>query len=178
MKILDLGCGKKKYPGSIGLDISDKTDADIIHDLNVFPYPLEDNQFDYVNVDNVIEHVDNVIRVMEEIHRVTKNSATIKIIVPYFRSEYAFIDPTHKHFFTTRSFYYFDPSHKFNELYKYSDVHFKVNNIIFDEQIPHNLFGKIITKIANNKKLMSLYEHWFSHIYPLNTLTYYLETVK
>jgi ubiquinone/menaquinone biosynthesis C-methylase UbiE len=176
MKVLDLGCGKKKHPGSIGLDISDKTDADIIHDLNVFPYPVEDNEFDYVYMDNIIEHVDNVIRVMEEVHRITKNGATIKIIVPYFRSPYAYIDPTHKHFFTTMSFYYFDPHHKFNELYKYSEAHFKVKNIVFDEQIPHRLLGKIVTKFAN--KTLYLYEYGLSHIYPLNTLTYYLETVK
>lgn len=176
MKSLDLGCGKKKYPGSIGLDISDKTDADIVHDLNVFPYPFEDNEFDYVHMDNIIEHVDNVIRVMEEVHRITKNGATIKIIVPYFRSPYACIDPTHKHFFTTMSFNYFDPDHKFNKLYKYSDAHFRVKNIVFDEQISHNLFGKIVTKIANKK--LHVYEYVLSHIYPLNTLTYYLQTVK
>lgn len=176
MKILDLGCGKRKYPGSIGLDVSNKTDADIIHDLNVFPYPLEDNQFDYVNIDNVIEHVDNVISVMEEVHRVTKNGATIKIVVPYFRSPYASVDPTHKHFFTTMSFYYFDPDHMFNQLYEYSDVYFKIKSVIFDEKISHNLLGTIVTKIANKKP--AFYEYSLSHLYPLNTLTYYLETVK
>lgn len=177
MKIVDLGCGKKKYPGSVGLDISDKTDADVVHDLNVFPYPFEDNEFDdYVYMDNIIEHVDSVIRVMEEVHRVTKNGATIKIIVPYFRSPCASIDPTHKHFFTTDAFNYFDPDHKFSKSYKYSDAHFKVKNIVFDEQTSHNLLGKIITKIANKK--LHLYEYKLSHIYPLKSLTFYSETVK
>ena len=85
MKILDLGCGKRKRKGAIGVDISEDTDADVIHDnnLNVFPYPFVDNEFDYVYADNVIEHLDNVVKVLEELHRISKNGATIKIIVPF-----------------------------------------------------------------------------------------------
>ncbi len=37
-RILDLGCGKKKREGAIGVDFSDRHAADVIHDLNVFPY--------------------------------------------------------------------------------------------------------------------------------------------
>ncbi len=116
MKILDLGCGKRKRKGTVGIDISNDTDADIIHDLNKFPYPFSDNEFDYVYADNIIEHLDDVVKVLEELHRITKEGATIKVIVPFFRSVYAYIDPTHKHFFTVRSFDYFDPEKDFNRL--------------------------------------------------------------
>ena len=34
LKILDLGCGKKKRSGAIGVDYSDRHNADVIHDLN------------------------------------------------------------------------------------------------------------------------------------------------
>lgn len=176
MKILDLGCGKRKRKGAIGVDISEYTDADIIHDLNVFPYPFADNEFDYIYADNIIEHLDNVVKVLEELHRISKNGATIKIIVPFFRSHYAFIDPTHKHFFTVRSFDYFDPEKDFNYLYKYSQRCFRVNKVLFDENIRHRLFGKMITYFANKKPIF--YETRISIIFPLNTLTYYLETLK
>lgn len=46
LKVLDLGCGKKKRPGSIGVDFSDRHHADVIHDLNVFPYPFENDSID------------------------------------------------------------------------------------------------------------------------------------
>ena len=36
LKVLDLGCGKKKRPGAIGVDFSDRHTADDIHDLNNF----------------------------------------------------------------------------------------------------------------------------------------------
>lgn len=176
MKILDLGCGKRKRNGSIGIDISKDTDADVIHDLNVFPYPFVDNEFDYVYADNVIEHLDDVVKVLEELHRITKDGATIKVIVPFFRSVYACIDPTHKHFFTVRSFDYFDPEKDFNLLYKYSRCCLKVKKVLFDENMKHRLFGKILTWLANKKSVF--YETRVSMIFPLNTLTYYLQTLK
>ena len=40
--VLDIGCGSAKFPGAVGLDISADTDADVVHDLDVFPYPIED----------------------------------------------------------------------------------------------------------------------------------------
>ena len=97
-KILDLGCGKKKRPGTIGVDYSDRHDADVIHDLNVFPYPFESDSIDKVYLDNVLEHLDEPMRVMNEVHRITKTGGEVKVIVPYFRSVWAFIDPTHKTF--------------------------------------------------------------------------------
>lgn len=176
IKTLDLGCGKKKRIGTIGVDISDDTDADIIHDLNTFPYPFADNEFDYVYIDNVLEHLDNVVKVLEELHRITKDGATLKIIVPFFRNVLAYIDPTHKHFFTYRSLDYFDPNRKFHVLYKYSKICFCVNKIIFDEEIEHSLIGKITTWIANKNPIF--YETRISSFVPLNTLTYYLTTLK
>ena len=32
--ILDVGCGRKKQPGAIGIDFNANTDADVIHNLN------------------------------------------------------------------------------------------------------------------------------------------------
>ena len=108
-KILDLGCGNKKRPGAIGVDFNERTSADIIHNLNSFPYPFEDGFFDEIYLDNTLEHLDDVMKVMEEAHRICKPNGVVKVIAPYFRSMWACIDPTHKHFFTVDSFAYFDP---------------------------------------------------------------------
>jgi len=53
MKILDLGCGNKKIQGAIGIDINPLSDADVIHDLNVLPYPFNDSRVEII-ADNVI----------------------------------------------------------------------------------------------------------------------------
>ncbi len=104
MKILDIGCGKKKRNGAVGIDFHPETDADIIHDLNKLPYHFSDNEFDMIIGDNVIEHLTNPLKVMEEIHRIAKPDAIVKIMVPHFSSCGAFFDLTHKSFFSIRSF--------------------------------------------------------------------------
>ncbi len=67
---LNLGCGHKHLPGAINLDITTATSPDITHDLNVRPWPFPDNHFREVHAYDVIEHVDDVVAVMEEIHRI------------------------------------------------------------------------------------------------------------
>lgn len=172
-KILDLGCGRKKRPGAIGVDFNGNLGADIVHDLNQFPYPLKDNEFDEIYLDNTLEHLDNVISVMEEVYRISKPGGLVKVIVPYFRSHWACIDPTHRHFFTLNSFAYYDPSHQFCHQYAYTHARFRVKKIIFNENLPNPWFKKIIVSIAN--KWPYHYEYYFSQLYPLDDITYYLE---
>ena len=174
-KILDLGCGKKKRPGAIGVDYSDRHNADIIHNLNVFPYPLKDNEFDVIYLDNVLEHLDDPMRVMEEVHRICKAGGEVKVIVPYFRSLWAFIDPTHQHFFTVDSFAFYDPDHIICQRYDYVKTRFKVERIVFNETLANRLFKKIVIAFAN--KWPNRYERYLSHLIPLDDISYYLRKI-
>lgn len=175
-KILDLGCGTRKRLGAIGLDINPLSNADVIHDLASFPYPFADNSFDEVYVDNVLEHLDNVILTMEELHRISCDGAMVKIIVPYFRSRWAFIDPTHRRYFTADSFAYFDPNSAISHIYPYSPVRYIPEKVIFNENI-HTGKGKGVVKwIAN--RWPSRYERFLGHLCPLDDLTFYLRVVK
>jgi len=60
MRTLELGCGFTKTPGAFGVDIIAGSAADLIHDLDVFPYPLADNAFDRIICMDVLEHVTEV----------------------------------------------------------------------------------------------------------------------
>ena len=172
-KILDLGCGKKKRPGSIGVDYSDRHCADVIHDLNVFPYPFEVDSIDQVYLDNVLEHLDQPMRVMEEVYRITKPGGMVKVIVPYFRSKWAFIDPTHKTFYTVDSFSYYDPREEICIRYDYTDARFIVEKIVFNETLKIDPLKKMLALFANRKP--RLYEYYFSQLLPLDDITYYLK---
>lgn len=180
MKSLDLGCGNKKQAGMVGIDINPSSKADVIHDLNRFPYPFDDSTFDEIFADNTIEHLKDLPRVMEELHRIARPGAILKIIVPYFRARWAFVDPTHRHFFTVDSFGYFDPSHPFNQLYGYSKATFRIEKIVFNEKIIEHgvskLFRLFLKAFAN--RWPSRYEAYLSHLFPLDELTFYLKTVK
>ena len=172
-EILDLGCGNRKRPGAIGIDVNPATDADVIHDLNEFPYPFEDSCFDEIYADNVIEHLTDVVRVMEELHRISRPDALVKVIVPYFRARWAFIDPTHSHAFSVDSFSYFDPDHEHSRLYNYSPARFRTERLVFNETIS----GKPILRWIGNRWPLR-YEVHLSHLAPLDDLTFYLRVVK
>ncbi len=180
MKRLDLGCGKKKQFGTVGVDMNPSSEADVIHDLNRFPYPFEDSEFDEILADNTMEHLENIPRVMEELHRITRADSLLKVTVPYFRARWAFVDPTHKHFFTVDSFGYFDPAHPFSQSYPYSHATFRVEKIVFNEKIvEHGLaraFRFCLKACAN--RWPQRYEAYLSHLFPLDEVTFYLRTIK
>tara|TARA_Y100000589_G_scaffold18035_1_gene14978 strand:- start:2665 stop:3216 length:552 start_codon:yes stop_codon:yes gene_type:complete len=173
--VLDLGCGKKKRDGTIGVDFNTRLEGIINHNLNEFPYPFDSETVDKVYIDNCIEHLDNPLRVMEEIHRMLKKGGEVKVIVPYFRSPYAFHDPTHKTFYTTESFSYYDPEHPICIRYDYTKAYFKVERIIFHENLKTSIIKSPIVKFAN--KWPSLYENRFSSFLPLDEITFFLRKI-
>jgi ubiquinone/menaquinone biosynthesis C-methylase UbiE len=107
MKILDIGCGKHKTAGAVGLDSNPRTDADVIHDLDSVPYPFTDDEFDVVVGNQVIEHLEDVLAVVAELHRITKRGGIIRLDTPHYSDIASYTDPTHKHHLTTESFAYF-----------------------------------------------------------------------
>lgn len=174
-RILDLGCGNKLRPSAVGIDFNRRTKATIIHNLNVFPYPIEEGSFDEVYLDNTLEHLDSVIGVMEEVHRITVPGGMVKVIVPYFRSTWAAIDPTHTHFFTVNSFGYFDPDNILCQRYDYTLARFKVENVVFNESLKSRWARRQVIKFAN--RWPSRYEYYFSHLFPLDDVTFYLRRI-
>lgn len=106
-RTLDIGCGRNKRPGSIGLDVLPRTDADVRGDINSGRLPFADNSFDRVWLIHVIEHVDDVVRTIEEIHRVSKPGARLHIETPHYTDFSSFCDPTHRWHLNSFSFRYF-----------------------------------------------------------------------
>ena len=111
-RILDVGCGPSKYPGSIGVDVNPQTAADVICDLDRGHLPFRENAFDEVRAVHLIEHVDNVIATMEELHRVARPGGTIFLVTPHYTDISSYTDPTHRRHLSTESFHYFYPGGK------------------------------------------------------------------
>jgi SAM-dependent methyltransferase len=107
MRVLNLGCGlaKLQFPESaaatevVGVDLSPDSDADLRHDLNHVPYPLDSDSFDLILMQDILEHLDDVPRVLREVHRVARDGALVRIRTPHYSSYYAYNDPTHRRLF-------------------------------------------------------------------------------
>lgn len=96
---LDLGCGKNKLPGFIGVDQYTMEGVDVVANLSgPHPWPWEDNSVDEVHSSHFVEHLDAKQRVhfVNELHRVLKPGGVAKIVVPHWSSHRAYGDPTHQ----------------------------------------------------------------------------------
>lgn len=116
-KILDVGCGRNKVPGAVGLDSNPKTDADVIHDLGVVPYPFRDNEFDEVVGRHVVEHLPDVMAFIAELHRITRPGGRIKLVTPHYTNPDWPSDLTHRNHFNSYSFQNFIADRKLFPFY-------------------------------------------------------------
>jgi hypothetical protein len=106
--VLDIGCGSRKIePGAIGIDASPHSAADTIWNLDRFPWPLEADRFERIHMSHVIEHLEDPLAAMAEVHRVARDGADVFITTPHFSSHNSYVDPTHRRHLAAASFAYF-----------------------------------------------------------------------
>lgn len=169
--ILNLGCGAKHRPDAVNLDVTPDSDPDVVHDLNIVPWPFADNRFDRVLAFDVIEHLEDVLAAMEEVHRVCRPGARIEISVPHYSSGNAFIDPTHRHYFSQQSFHYFTESSRF-PFYTRARFGLVRSRIIFYP----GLINRIVNRMAN--RWPERYERRWAWMFPAWFLSVELEVFK
>ena len=169
--VLNLGSGKKPRPGAVNVDASARLRPDLVHDLDVIPWPLPDRHFTEVHAYDVVEHLQDVVLTMQEIYRVCAPGARVFITVPHFSSANSFTDPTHRHYFSARSMLYFTDEH---ELSFYSSARFRQRQgtIVFKR----SLLNKLIHRLAN--RFIVRYEERWAWICPAWFLYFELEALK
>ena len=93
---LDLGCGKNKKEGFIGVDSRD-FGQDVTQDLTQ-KWPWEDGSVGEVHCSHFVEHLkaDERIHFVNELHRVLHKGCKATIIVPHWASCRAYGDLTHQ----------------------------------------------------------------------------------
>lgn len=98
---LNLGSGSApRQPGVVNVDIAALPEVDVVHDLDVTPWPFDDASVKAVLAQDLFEHLADPIGFMTECHRVLESGGELVMKVPYFRHRDAFTDPTHKRFCT------------------------------------------------------------------------------
>lgn len=81
---INLGSGIDKKSGYVNVDWSPLTQPDIVHDLNVYPYPFEANSCELIEAFHVIEHLERPFQTMREFHRMLAPGGRLHIKVPHF----------------------------------------------------------------------------------------------
>jgi SAM-dependent methyltransferase len=169
-RVLDVGCGSKKYPGAVGIDLSPDTDADIVHDLDVVPYPVEDAAFDQILLQDVIEHVREPYDLMRELHRIGRPGARVHLRTPHFSSVLAYTDPTHRHAFSAAAIHALaEPGFA-----HYTAARFRVIHVTLDLWTPFRVLG--LERLANLRT--DLYERYLAFRFPAMNIRAELEVLK
>ncbi len=105
-KKINIGCGGKIMPGWVNLDGHPLPGVDVVHNLDEYPWPFEDESCVEVMASHVYEHVRKPIDFVLEAWRVLEVGGVFTVICPHWTSENAFTDPTHVRFVTDRTFDY------------------------------------------------------------------------
>jgi SAM-dependent methyltransferase len=110
--ILNLGCGGKveRDQPAVNVDIREVPGINVVHDLNEMPWPFDDGQFDKVQAEDILEHLDDLVAAVDEIWRVLEPGSLLWVRGPYYLGLNWCADPTHRRAFNEFSFDYLDPN--------------------------------------------------------------------
>jgi predicted SAM-dependent methyltransferase len=114
---LDIGCGDKCAKGFTGIDI--RPGADIEHDLEVFPWPIDDGECSEARASHIVEHIrpQKQLAFMDECWRVLKTGGTLSVSTPMGGSERWHQDPTHCASWNDQTPGYFDVESVYRSVY-------------------------------------------------------------
>ena len=167
MRILDLGCGFAKTKDAIGVDRAPLVPVDVMTDLEELPYPFAASTFDKIVLNDVIEHLPNTIKAMEEIYRLCRPDARVFIRVINWSSHYNAMDPTHLRTFHEHTFNFFGT---YKERSYYSSARFDVVKV----DKGYNERAKKLFR--NNVRWMEWASHFLNNV--LEDLHFELKAVK
>lgn len=171
MKILDVGCSnpREKDKDAIGIDINPGPKTDIVHDLNTFPWPFKDNVFDIILCKDIIEHLADTVKTMEEMHRIVKSRGIIKIYTPHFAHPNSYRDPTHKHHFSFGTFDYFTGDIDYPV---YTNLKFRMikRELLFRKKY---CIGKCLARFSTRR-----YEKYYAHRWPPSGMYFEMIVLK
>lgn len=117
---LDVGCGNRKQKGFVGMDIRKLPNVDIVHDLEVFPYPLPDGCCHTIVASHIYEHIKPwlSLKFIDELWRIMKVGGNLAISMPYGVNDNFQQDPTHCNPANFATWQYFDVRFPLYDVYE------------------------------------------------------------
>jgi ubiquinone/menaquinone biosynthesis C-methylase UbiE len=160
-KTLDIGCGQSPYRFLLnkqdtqyyGIDIGDADKFDYnnqeITTFNGEDIPFKNDEFDGVICTEVLEHVENYQKLINEMHRVMKKNATAIITIPW----------SARYHYIPFDFFRYTPSSLKTMFKSFSSVEIKSR-------------GNDIANIGNKVIIL-----WFRNLLPINKFLYLLAPI-
>lgn len=175
IKKLNLGCGADIKEGYLNIDLIQQPGVDKIVDIEKFPWPFKDNEFEEVYTSHVLEHVKDLEKTMKEIHRICKNNGLVVIRVPHFSCGVGYRDPTHKRLFSYFTFDYFsNPKNYYKRkdsgLFEVKDRRLNFTRLAF------TFLNHLMNPIININQ--EIYERFFCWIFPCSEVLFKLKIKK
>ena len=157
---LNMGCGFNKLDGYWNVDVEPKCNPDEVVNLEVTPWPYEDNFFEQIHAYNIMEHLGHTpqifTNVMKEMYRVSTHGAVWNIQVPHHRCDLYWDDYTHVRVLTPKTFRMFDQQFNFQTIERklsestfglYHNVDVEITDVQYNitgywrEQLQNGLIG-------------------------------------
>jgi predicted SAM-dependent methyltransferase len=170
-KKLNMGCGFIKLNDHWNVDIEPKCNPDQVLDLEKTPWPYEDNFFEKITADSILEHLGQdpkvFTKVIQEMYRVSKNQAEWFIKVPHHRCDLFWDDYTHVRVITEKTLRMFDQRKNWHDVENkvsdspyglYHNVDLELLDINYDliylwrNQLEEGMIGHKQLNIALNTK--------------------------
>ncbi len=174
MVILDIGCGRKKQePGATGIDRQMGSAADVLGELTHFPWPLRDSCADRIYLSHFLEHQPDILRVMAEVHRISKPGAEIIVVTPHYSSPDSYSDPTHFHHLGFHSFDYFVSDTFENFTYGCAGFRILERRLTFGENLLLDDLARLFASIS-----VDFYEKHLAWLLPARNIVCKLTVLK
>ena len=121
MDILNLGAGNKIIEGAVNHDqVKHRPEIDVVHDLDVLPWPWADESFDVIAARAVFEHLRiNLFQSMDECWRILRPGGKAVIKIPYWKHDNSYADPSHYWHFALDTPRIFDPDTVYGNAYRF-----------------------------------------------------------
>jgi SAM-dependent methyltransferase len=176
---VNLGCGDQRLPGHIGLDILIRTGTDVICDLNV-SIPLAPSSVEHIRATSILEHIDELERLLKEVSRVLSPDGTFYVSVPHWTNPLYYSDYSHRRFFGLATFDYFaEPEDQtYRKVPVYTEIRFQVvsTRLIFWSpfRLLHWLMNGFQWFVNRGAAPQLFYEYHLSSLVPCYAIEYVL----
>ncbi len=186
---VDLGCGRRKVRGTIGVDIVPSAAVDLVADFGQ-GLPFKDNSVDAVYAYHLLEHMDDFLCFMGEIWRVCRHDARVYVKVPHGASPFVtWKDPTHKRGLFIATFAYFDDTYFDGAAFSYyskarfriekARLNFSIHNPDSSFSLPRRIANQLVHVLANrSRKSQYLCERFWGPLVGIEEAVLVLRALK